>query len=161
MSKHKKLRYIIHYIKPTAQLLFKIRFPKGGPTCRRQMYAVWILIYRLSMGCRTVSPTAVWVRIPAKPSTRVVGSRAPYSYWDWWHSIITQVPENYFGTPYWPSVSEGGGEWQLKAETCDQDPCTQPLTTTTTNNSAFNDISKHMKNWILASFIGVVIFISH
>ena len=36
MSKHKKkcLRFIIHYVKPTAQLLFRIRFPKGGPTCR-------------------------------------------------------------------------------------------------------------------------------
>ena len=30
MSKHKKIRFIIHYVKPTAQLLFKIRFPKGG-----------------------------------------------------------------------------------------------------------------------------------
>ena len=34
---HKKKRFIIHYVKPTAQLLFKIRFPKGGPTCRRQV----------------------------------------------------------------------------------------------------------------------------
>ena len=33
----KKLRYIVHYVKPTAQLLFKIRFPKGGPPCRRQV----------------------------------------------------------------------------------------------------------------------------
>ena len=33
----KKLRYIIRHVKPTAQLLFKIRFPKGGPTCRRQV----------------------------------------------------------------------------------------------------------------------------
>ena len=33
---HKK-RYIIHYVKPTAQLSFKIRFPKGGPPCRRQV----------------------------------------------------------------------------------------------------------------------------
>ena len=33
----KQLRYIIHYVKPTAKLLFKIRFPKGGPTCRRQV----------------------------------------------------------------------------------------------------------------------------
>ena len=33
---HKK-RFIIHYVKPTAQLLFKIRFPKGGPTCRGQV----------------------------------------------------------------------------------------------------------------------------
>ena len=32
-----KRRYIIHYVKPIAQLLFKIRFPKGGPTCRRQV----------------------------------------------------------------------------------------------------------------------------
>ena len=37
MSKHKKIRYIIHYVKPTGQLLFKIRFSKGGPTCRRQV----------------------------------------------------------------------------------------------------------------------------
>ena len=27
----------IHYVNPTAQLLLKIRFPKGGPTCRRQV----------------------------------------------------------------------------------------------------------------------------
>ena len=26
----KKIRFIIHYVKPTAQLLFRIRFPKGG-----------------------------------------------------------------------------------------------------------------------------------
>ena len=35
--KTQKIRFIIHYIKPTAQLLFKIRFPKGGPTYRRQV----------------------------------------------------------------------------------------------------------------------------
>ena len=33
----KNVRFIIHYVKPTAQLVFKIRFPKGGPTCRRQV----------------------------------------------------------------------------------------------------------------------------
>ena len=33
LCQNTKNRYIIHY----AQLLFKIRFPKGGPTCRRQM----------------------------------------------------------------------------------------------------------------------------
>ena len=33
----KTIRFIIHYVKPTAQLLFRIRFPKGGPTCRRQV----------------------------------------------------------------------------------------------------------------------------
>ena len=32
-----KIRYIIHYVKPTPQMLFKIRFPKGGPTCRRKV----------------------------------------------------------------------------------------------------------------------------
>ena len=32
--KIKKWRYTIHYVKPSAQLLFKSRFPKGGPTCR-------------------------------------------------------------------------------------------------------------------------------
>ena len=36
-KKIKKIRFIIHYVKPTAQLLFRIRFPKGGPTCRRQV----------------------------------------------------------------------------------------------------------------------------
>ena len=35
--KTQKNRFIIHYVKPTAQLLFRIRFPKGGPTCRRQV----------------------------------------------------------------------------------------------------------------------------
>ena len=35
-----KIRYIIYYVKPTAQLLFKIRFSKGGPTCRRQVVAI-------------------------------------------------------------------------------------------------------------------------
>ena len=35
--KTQKIRYTIHYVKPTAQLLFKIWFPKGGPTCRRQV----------------------------------------------------------------------------------------------------------------------------
>ena len=34
---HTQKKIIIHYVKPTAQLLFKIRFPKGGPTCRRQV----------------------------------------------------------------------------------------------------------------------------
>ena len=33
----KKIGFIIHYVKSTAQLLFKIRFPKGGPTYRRQV----------------------------------------------------------------------------------------------------------------------------
>ena len=37
MSKYKKWRYTIHYVKPTAQLLFKSRFPKGEPTYRRQV----------------------------------------------------------------------------------------------------------------------------
>ena len=32
-----KLRFTIHDVKPTAQPLFKIRFSKGGPTCRRQV----------------------------------------------------------------------------------------------------------------------------
>ena len=33
----KKWRYAIQYVKPTAQLVFKNRFPKVGPTCRRQV----------------------------------------------------------------------------------------------------------------------------
>ena len=33
----KKWRHTVHYVKPTAQLLFKSRFPNGGPTCRRQV----------------------------------------------------------------------------------------------------------------------------
>ena len=33
----KKWRYTIQYVKPTAQMVFKNRFPKGGPTCRRQV----------------------------------------------------------------------------------------------------------------------------
>ena len=33
----KKNEDTIHYVKPTAQLLFKSQFPKDGPTCRRQV----------------------------------------------------------------------------------------------------------------------------
>ena len=29
--KTQKIKFITHYVKPTAQLFFKIRFPKGGP----------------------------------------------------------------------------------------------------------------------------------
>ena len=36
MSK-KKNGFTVHYVKPTAQLLFKSRFPKNGPTYKRQM----------------------------------------------------------------------------------------------------------------------------
>ena len=35
--KLQKIRYTIHYVTPTAQLLLKNWFPKGGPTCRRQV----------------------------------------------------------------------------------------------------------------------------
>ena len=45
MSKHKQIRrYIIHYVKPTAQLLFKIRFPKGWPTWREMKYSTFKLL---------------------------------------------------------------------------------------------------------------------
>ena len=37
ISQYKKWRYTIQLVKPTAQLVFKNRFPKGGPTCRRQV----------------------------------------------------------------------------------------------------------------------------
>ena len=37
MSKYKKWRFTIHYVKPTAQLLLKSRFPKIGQTYRRQV----------------------------------------------------------------------------------------------------------------------------
>ena len=33
----KKSKYTIQYVKTTAQLVFKNRFPKDGPTCRRQV----------------------------------------------------------------------------------------------------------------------------
>ena len=54
---------------------------------------------------------------PGMRRSRVVGSRDPYEYWGRWHSfgktylicIIAQVLENCFHTPYWHSVSEGGG----------------------------------------------------
>ena len=33
----KKMKIYYQYVKPTAQLVFKNRFPKGGPTCRRHV----------------------------------------------------------------------------------------------------------------------------
>ena len=41
MSKYKNRRFTLHYVKPTAQLLFKSRFPKSGPTYRRQVVNPW------------------------------------------------------------------------------------------------------------------------
>ena len=40
--KTQKIRFTIHYVKPTTQLLFKIRFPKGGPTCIDYRLSSWI-----------------------------------------------------------------------------------------------------------------------
>ena len=37
----KKWRYTFQYVKPTAQLLFENRFPKGGRTCRGK----WLIHY--------------------------------------------------------------------------------------------------------------------
>ena len=37
MSRYKKWTFTIQYVKPTAQLVFKNRFPKVGRTCRRLM----------------------------------------------------------------------------------------------------------------------------
>ena len=37
MSKYKKWRFTFHYVKYTAQRSFKSRFPKSGPTYRRQV----------------------------------------------------------------------------------------------------------------------------
>ena len=34
----KKWRYTTHYVKPTAPLLLKSRFPKGRPACKRQVF---------------------------------------------------------------------------------------------------------------------------
>ena len=41
----KKIRFIIHYVKPTEQLLFKIRFSKCGPKCRRQVVKKYVEFY--------------------------------------------------------------------------------------------------------------------
>ena len=38
MSKYNEIYFFsIHYVKPTSQMLFKSRFPKSGPTYRRQV----------------------------------------------------------------------------------------------------------------------------
>ena len=48
-------------------------------------------------------------------------------------------------------------EYQLKVETCDHELCTQPITTTTTNTSAFNNTSRHKgdKYWIQQVLVGL------
>ena len=94
-----------------------------GIAFRKSSYT---LIYRLSMGCHTVSPAPVWVRIPG-PQTWVRGvAQCPWGgipgsvrilgqvtqFWQniIWQKIciIEQVLENCFHTPYWHFVSEGG-----------------------------------------------------
>ena len=88
--------------------------------------------YRLDMGCHTMSPVPVWVRIPS-PQTRVrgvaeyPGGGIPGSVrcWGRWHCfgktyltcIIAQVLENYSDTLYWHFVSTEGSvscSWKWK-----------------------------------------------
>ena len=65
----KKIRFIIHYVKPTAQLLFKIRFPKGGPTCRIYIFYmrfIDIIIYEIytpAQSCHRYFLTNVQVQL--------------------------------------------------------------------------------------------------
>ena len=72
MWKYKKWRYTIQYVKPTAQLIFKNRFPKGGPTCRRQVVNPR---HQASQG-QTV----------AKPGTPLLGADQATSHYlnQWW-----------------------------------------------------------------------------
>ena len=93
-----------------------------------------------------------------KPRTRVVGSRDPYEYWVRWHSLAN-IRNLYYSTGSWKLIwypltgilCQKEAVW-VAAESVayDQEPCTQPTTTTTTNTSAFNGTSQHIgdKNWI-------------
>ena len=65
--KTQKIRCIIHYVKPTAQLLFKIRFSKGGP-----MLIVYEIMVKMNnlidtmctslvRGYMHTSPSNLWV----------------------------------------------------------------------------------------------------
>ena len=55
-----------------------------------------------------------------------------------------------------------GDVWvAAESETFDQEPCTQPNSSTTTNNSAFNDTSRHIVDTILIRQWPAVIYIPH
>ena len=55
----KKIRFIIHYVKPTAQLLFKIRFPKGG----HWFYTTYVKSGPVCPGSLGIDWNAIWVMI--------------------------------------------------------------------------------------------------
>ena len=144
------------FLVPSCSCLYPINWSQG---LSREWRCTWVINNIISIVCHTLSPAPVLVRtrIPepwqeAMPSARMVGSQDPCEYWGRWHNfdntylicIIAQVLKNYFDTPHRHSVSGGNGEWQLKAETRDQEFCTQPTTTATTNTSVFNDRNRHI-----------------
>ena len=53
----KKLRYIIHYVKLTAQLLFKIRFPKGVD---QHTGGKWLIHAARKISCKAWNSPAVY-----------------------------------------------------------------------------------------------------
>ena len=57
-----KWRYTSEYVKPTAQLVFKNRFPKGGLTCRRQVVNPW---HQTSQGQSVAKPETSHVEYPS------------------------------------------------------------------------------------------------
>ena len=96
-------------------------------------------LYRISIGCHTVLPAPVWIRIPG-PSTRLKGeaeylgievpesTRILAQVTQWWQNIPNLYyrtgSHNCFDTQfcnYWHSGSEGGREKQLKVQACDQE----------------------------------------
>ena len=124
------------------------------------------------MGFHTVSPAPIFVRILGTHHLGTWLRLVP----GWWDSrirtkrktylicITAQVLENYFDTPLLAyCVRWRQCELQLKVETCDQEPSTQPTTITNTNTSAFNDTSRHLgdKKLNSTSFVVVVISIPH
>ena len=100
-----KLRYTIQYVKPTAQLVFKNRFPKGGPTCRRQVVnprhqtsqGQWNLV--LGNGTAWL-PRWLWNDTQPR-SSEFSGYLKVRRYWCYF--IITSWQENSF-TQFWSFV---------------------------------------------------------
>ena len=89
--KTQKVRYIIHYVKPTAQLLFKIRFPKGGPTCSTQMVNPRVARCDIKGSIITVLNPIFW--------KKVQGQKYPGR----WGIVEHHIPSK--PTKKWPTVA--------------------------------------------------------
>ena len=139
---------------PTVVALLTVHFQKDKQPCRVKQHGIptppapsspvrhmqnshkSTMIWRLSMGCHIVSPAPVWVQIPVEAGYPGVGIlNLYYSTGSWklfWYPLCGIQCQR---EAVWVAA-ESGNLWSGALRTA--------TTTTSTNTSAFNYISRHI-----------------